>query len=273
LVRWFKGIITFLLVVISLIWAYGWVYGQESIDTPVRSDEYEREVLARLTAISSEAAPFFQLATQAMDAGEYNKARDLYLQVLELAPDFPDALRRLSYVALKTDRLDEAISYARKAYQVDGSAGSKTALAAALNQTGLGADKEQALNLAEAAVVEAPDSGYANIVLLEISVDLQHAPGMRIAVSNLLDIAPDQPLPHYFASLVAVEDGDWELAASELERAQALGMPVEEVNAARQELKIDENLRRANWRQWLQWGGYVIGVIVAIVVLVIVLRD
>ena len=269
----FKGLLTVCLVFLSLILTYSPTSGQESIDTPVRSDEYERQVLARLTAIRSEAAPFFQMATQAMDAGDYDKAEELFLQVIELAPDFPDALRRLSYVSLKAGRIDEAVSYAERAYQVDGSADSKTALAAALNRTGELADKERALSLAGEAVMESPDTGYANVVLLEIAVEAEDLSGMRIATDNLLKIAPDQPLPHYFAGLVAAEDGEWELAAQELDQAEALGMPVDEVDAARQALRIDENIKQANWQEWLRWGAYVVGAIVAIIILVVILRQ
>jgi Zn-dependent protease with chaperone function len=69
-------------------------------DSPERDPALEQEIYDRLVAINPDAVPVFQQATQAMDADDLMAAKQGYEQVLDLAPDFPDALRRLSYVEL-----------------------------------------------------------------------------------------------------------------------------------------------------------------------------
>jgi len=59
----------------------------------------EAEITNLLAAHSAEAVVAFQDATTAMDQGNLEAAEAGFLKVLELVPHFPDASRRLAYVA------------------------------------------------------------------------------------------------------------------------------------------------------------------------------
>src|SRR5687767_11519801 len=85
---------------------------------PVRDAAGEQEVYDRLSAIDPDAVPLFKQATNEMDAGDLAAAEADYLAVLGLANEFPDALRRLSYVEIQLGNTDEAVEYARRAVAV-----------------------------------------------------------------------------------------------------------------------------------------------------------
>ncbi len=55
------------------------------------------------------------LAQQALDSGDHARAQFIYQQILQAAPDEPNALNGLGVLALHADRLDEAEGYLRRA--------------------------------------------------------------------------------------------------------------------------------------------------------------
>src|SRR5262249_20748176 len=76
---------------------------------PGRNPAEEQAIYSRLAAINPAAVPLFQKATQALDSGDFTGAKADYQQVLALAPNFPDALRRLSYVLGELKDYDGAV--------------------------------------------------------------------------------------------------------------------------------------------------------------------
>ena len=60
-----------------------------------RDAERERRIEQQLRLISPEAVPAFRAATAALDRTDFVEAARLYQRVLELAPRFSPALRRL----------------------------------------------------------------------------------------------------------------------------------------------------------------------------------
>lgn len=223
---------------------------------PAQRDEaFEREVLARLAAVNPQAVPLFQEATRAMDAGDLPTAKQLYEQVLTLAPDFPDALRRLSYVERGLGDLTSAEQHARRAYELDGTPYNQIALAQALLVSGDKTKAAEALTHAQAAAQALPDDLDVNVTLLYAGAATANVPTIRQASQKLIEIAPDFPLAHYFAGLVAAEDGQWEKAERELLLAQKLGMPAEDVQKA-----LDSGIAsQARFYRWLRRGAYLLG--------------
>lgn len=67
-------------------------------DANDRDPALEASIHGQLDKISVEAVDYFIKATQAMDGGDHQVARYNYGRVLEYAPDFVPALRRMSYV-------------------------------------------------------------------------------------------------------------------------------------------------------------------------------
>ena len=67
--------------------------GTRSVATPptqpTRDPNDERKLEQQLEAMNPAAVPVFQDATRAMDAGDSAKAKQLYEQVIRMAPEFP----------------------------------------------------------------------------------------------------------------------------------------------------------------------------------------
>lgn len=224
----------------------------ETGQTFERDPEFEQEIYARLAAISPDAVPLFQRATQASDVGDLQTAQQGFERVLELAPDFPDALRRLSYVEAELGNVDQSVAYAQQAYALDNSYTNRTALARALLFLDTPESNADALTHAWAAVDEAPQDSQANFVLLFAGVLNEDSAAIRQSSTTLVQIAPDLAIGHFFAGLVAADDGNWEEAERLLLRAEELGMPAEDV----QEALENGITSQARWQRWLRWGGY-----------------
>ncbi|MEW5987678.1 MAG: M48 family metalloprotease [Chloroflexota bacterium] len=222
---------------------------------PTREPAFEQEILDRLSAINPGAVPIFQLATQSADNNDLQAARQGFEQVLILAPDFPDALRRLSYVEAELGEIESALQHAQQAYALDDNPYNETALARALIATGQRNKIREALTHAQAAVAAMPDDDQANLILLMAGAAYEDEDSIRQATTNLLNVAPQNPVTHYYAGLLAAMDSQWEKAESELLLAQELGMPAEEVQAVlSQDISSQARLYR-----WLRWGEYAVG--------------
>lgn len=218
---------------------------------PQRDEAIEQEILARLAAIDPSAAPIFQDATTAMDGGDFAKAKEGYEQVLQLAPNFPDALRRLSYVETGLDHPDLALQRAREALAALDAPFNHLALAKALLFTRTRENEVEALTHARTAISALPDDVQANYVLLYAGATNTARDAIRQASEKLLSIAPDMPDAHYFAGLLAAEDGQMEKAERELLLAKKLGMSPEAVQKA-----LDSGIAaRALQQRALRWTG------------------
>ncbi len=123
------------IVVVGLVLLVAWVAEAAAQEPEGRDPAKEQEIYDRLAEIDPEAVPIFQEATRAMDAGDLAAAREGYEQVLVLAPDFPDALRRLSYVEAQLGDAESALGHAERAYAVDPSPWNQYALAQAMMAT------------------------------------------------------------------------------------------------------------------------------------------
>lgn len=138
------------------IWAQG-------ADPNERDMAFEAEVLAQLEALQPQAVPIFRAATANMDAGNYQSALDGFVKVLELAPDFPAALRRLAYCEVALEQYQAAEGHARQALAIEPASYNQTALAVALlNQQGA-AQAAEALQLVRQAVAADPDDVRLNM--------------------------------------------------------------------------------------------------------------
>lgn len=224
-------------------------------EPPGRDPVFEQEIYDRLAVINSDAVSIFQEATRAMDAGDLEAARQGFEQVLGLAPDFPDALRRLSYVELELNHVEAALEYANRAYEIDPSPYNELALARVLLSTGDARDAQEGLTHASVAAEALPDDADANFILLYAGLVREDVNAIRRASAVLVRVAPDDPFAHYGASIAAAYDGKWEQAERELLLARDLGMPAEEVQQV-----LDAGVSaQARQQRWLRRGAYVVG--------------
>ena len=199
---------------------------------------FEQEILDRLAAINPEAVHIFQEAAQASDAGDYEACRASLEFVLLLAPDFPDALRRMSYCEIALDLNQAGLEHAQRAYDLDPNPYNQTTLAYALLIEGSPASQTKAYNLASEAAVQLPDEALTQHVLMFAAADRQEYETLRTASQALLRLEPENPMPHYFIGLLEADEGRWENAERELLLAQELGMPAEDVQQVLSESRI-----------------------------------
>lgn len=232
------------------------VSAQEGGETTERDQAFENKVLALLAEVAPQAVPIFQQATQAMDAGDFVNARSLYHDVLELAPDFPPALRRISYVELQLGRVEGAVYYADKAYQLDPSPDSALALAAALFRTTIDPNVNEAYRLTQEALKEEPDSFYANLIMRDIAAYVGDLESLRLANEKLLEAAPNDPVGYYYIGLLAAQDEEWEAAEKALLKAQELGLPEEQIQKVMDEKGIGEKVQEIRTQRYMRWGVY-----------------
>ncbi len=193
------------------------------------------------------------------DAASLAAARTGFERVLTLAPDFPDALRRLSYVEVELGELDAAVEHAHRAYAVDPSPYNALAAARALLTAEKEEDAPEALTMAQEAVKGLPDDFDANWALLFAGVANDEMDVVRQADRKLLEIAPNHPFPHYIAGLLAADNEKWETAEQELLQARDLGMPADEIQGIIDKYNIAAQARTARLtRQALRVLGYVL---------------
>jgi Zn-dependent protease with chaperone function/Flp pilus assembly protein TadD len=220
-----------------------------------RDLQAEQVIYNRLAAVNPGAVAPFKIGTEAMDAGDLQAAKDNFEQVLFMAPGFPDALRRLSYVEQRLGDLPKAELLARQALQFDPSPANQTAVAlvlvAANDKTRLG----EALNLAKAAVAAQPEVYYNYYVWMSVAVAAGDYDAMRQSSRALLKLDPVDPTGHYIAGIVAAHDGQYEQAEKDLRMAEEFGYPSD---------AIDEQLNagittQANLARTLRWSGIGLG--------------
>ncbi len=200
--------------------------------TPDRDAAFEQTIYDHLAKINPDAAPIFQEATRALDAGDLARAKRGFEQVLDLAPGFSDALRRLSQVEIEMRDLEAAQEHARQALAADDSPYNKVALAQALVATEDKSYAAEALVLAKSAVQLLPDDIHAYDTLMWAALAAENLSTTREASAKLIELVPAYPVAHFISGLVAAEDGKWEQAERELLLSRELGMPAEVVRDA-----------------------------------------
>lgn len=218
-----------------------------------RDPKEEQAILDQLAQINPQAVPIFQEATRALDSGDYVAARQGYEKVLELAPGFSPAERRLSYVETRLGNVEAAIQHARAAVAAEPSSYNESALALALLSATDVASRREGLKYARSAVEKLPDDAQANSALLLGGLYNNDVSAIRQASAKLVVVVPNEPIGHYFNGLVAADDGQWEKAEQELLLSQQLGMGAAEVQKALNDLNISQ---QANQARWLRAGAY-----------------
>lgn len=194
---------------------------------PTRDPNDERIIEQQLEKIDPAAVPIFQQATRAMDSGDFQTAMQQYQRVIEMAPGFSSAYRRLGYMEFNLNHVEKAEELTRKALELEPNSFNQSSLALILLQKDTPKDTQEAFDLASAAVESLPDDSQANLALLLSAAALNNLEVVRQANQHLLEIEPYNPVSHYFAGLLAASDKKWEDAELELLYAQELGIDSE----------------------------------------------
>ncbi len=224
-----------LILVMSLI-AVVTVAGTARAQSPTpengRDPKQEQEILNRLRAINPDAVSLFQNGTDALDRGDAKSAKTFFEFVLQLAPKFPEALRRLAYAELSLGNVESAIARAREAVQVDNSSYNRVTLVRALISANDPTLNAEALALAKSAVKDSPDDLSANEALMWAGAASQDMGSIRQGSTALVRLAPDYGWGHYYVGMLAMQEGQQQKGKQELQAAKNLGVPEEMVNEA-----------------------------------------
>lgn len=213
-----------LVVISSPVWA------QQGTDD--RDLVFEKEITARLAQIDPAAVPVFVAATAAMDSGDLEAAVAGFEQVLEMAPNFPHALRRLGHIYAAAEDYQTAEQYMRQALSVEDTPTNKAALASVLLDINTPKSNQEAFNLAQVAASMEPDDAYNQYILMFASITIGNQALMQSSCTAVMRLEPTEPIAHYICALFAADDGKYELAERELLLAQELGAPPDVIQSA-----------------------------------------
>lgn len=223
-----------------------------------RDMKKEQKIWDQLQGIAPGSVETFKRATEAYDAPNYEEAARLYAEVIKAAPDFTPALRRGGASLVMMGRRDEGMALAEKAATLERTPENFGSLAQVLGadtpgHTASAAEKERALKLAtEANIMSSSEDPYYPGLVAGLALELQREAPFRQAVATLKKKFPDSLPTHYFGAIEAAMDEDWVTAESEIERAEALGMPHE---VAAQFLDSGIRTRARVWR-YVHWVLY-----------------
>jgi Zn-dependent protease with chaperone function len=118
--------------------------------------EFDARYTRDLRALAPDAVPLFERANRARDAEDHAGAARLYAEVLDKAPAFAHARRRLCVELIETGKVDEGLGHCRKAAE-DGSTDNLAGLAVALTHPK--ASNETRLREAHAVAGRAAEAG------------------------------------------------------------------------------------------------------------------
>lgn len=216
-----------------------------------RNPAREQRLVQQLS-FSPSAAEDFRRATEALDRRDYNAAVSLYWSVLNQAPDFPPAMRRLAFALIETGARQQGLRLIERAVTLDRSPENLISLAQVLASPGQGAaasesERERALALAKEAANKyraTDDSSYLGMVA-HLSLSLNKYDDFNRAVASLEATYPDEMPTHFFAAYRAALASDWTRAEREIRIAERLGLPHQNAEAF---LDMGIRSRASAWR-------------------------
>lgn len=227
-----------------------------------RDHALEALIHGQLEKISVEAVDYFIKATQAMDNGDHQVARYNYGRVLEYAPDFVPALRRMSYVV---DDGEKALRFARRAYELEEHQyNTQAVLRALLIQENI--NRAEVVRYVELLMEQAPEDADAHSIICQASLQIENVDMLKRAVASLKQLAPREMVTHYYAGIEAAIDKRWGEAEREILKAQELGLPADVADDMLEASGIRSNAAR--WR-WLIYAGYAVAIWAAALVLLL----
>ena len=200
---------------------------------PQRDPAKEQKIWQQLQAVAPQSLDTFKRATEALDSADYEEAARLYGEVRKAAPEFTPALRREGLALAESGKREEGLPLLERAATLERSPENFISLAQVLavapgEAEAPAADKERALTLATEAdrMSASEDSSYPTLVA-QLALELNREAPFRKAAETLRRKFPDELATHYFAGVEAIMDEHWLKAESEIEKAEAKGLPHE----------------------------------------------
>lgn len=227
-----------------------------------RDMEKEKAIWAELETIAPASVADFKLATEAMDAQEFDKAAKLYQAVHKKAPKFDAALRRLGGCLVAAGSRDQGFAYMEQALRIRRSPENLISLAQSLAYPGVGKDgtreqKTRAYELvreANRSPQKPTDSDYL-VLQAQLAMELDQVDDFRRHTEELVAKHPGLMSTHFYNAILAAYDEKWSLAEEEIKVAQSLGLAPE---VAESFLASGVHTRVVVWR-YLYYSLYLVG--------------
>lgn len=249
------------LLVISLLFLIPslQVWGLTTVLAPARDATREKAITSELFAIAPEAVPDFVAATAAFDKGDFSTAITIYRRVLEKAPNFDAAMRRLGNCLMERNEHKESIALHERALLVRRSPENLSSFAESLvfkrKSKPPADDFIRARSLISEAIKLAPTDTDYLFIKASISLKLNDMPSFWAVYADMNRLAPDNMTTHYFAAIGAVIEEKWITAEREIREAGRLGFPPDAVQSF---LDSGISSRARLWR-WGFLGSSIIG--------------
>jgi hypothetical protein len=193
----------------------------------------EQNIELQLESISPESVGIFKQATIAFDQDDHAKATELYTQVLEKAPEFDPARRRLGASLVYLGRPQKGMPLLFSAVAHERSPENLMSLASILayppKGTASSQDEKSAMTLAKEAFQKGGDYD-ALFLYADTAMRLEDKNEFNEAVRLCQIKFPGEMATHYFGAVKAALDGDWIESESEIKRAGELGLDPKAVN-------------------------------------------
>jgi tetratricopeptide (TPR) repeat protein len=212
----------------------------------------EKAILDRLEEVSPKAVEDFESGTAALDSDDYSSGIKYYQSVINLAPHFTPAMRRLGLCLVLSDRSKEGLQYLEQAVKEERSPENLYALADALAHRGptvepSSADRSRALSLASEALRSYPDNPDYLVLVADIASDAGACDVFADTTATLVNKHPEVMETHFFNAMRAANAEDWSTADSEIHTAGKMGLPAVTVN----EFMNNEVYSKAPLRRYL----------------------
>lgn len=207
-----------------------------------QTTENKGKYYRQLEAISPEAVQYFKEATKAMDKKDNGTAVKKFRQVLKLAPDFVPAIRFLSLVV---QNKEQALTLARKAYELDDSNLNKLAVALASIRLKSEDHIQDGVILLEELMVDEPEDDKVHFYYFMAALNLK-SPSMLKKKADELE-KWDPARAHFYTGTVSILKGNWGNARKELLEAKELGFSTK---------IVDRLLNKSSIRDYSQATGF-----------------
>src|SRR5712691_9436357 len=203
--------------------------------------QFDAKLVDELTALDPGAVDIWNHANTARAAGQHEAAAKLYADVYQRVPKFVHALRRQAGEEIYIGRRDLALTHSREAVKIERSAENLARLAEALvvvkNGKATDEDLQEAKKLSLEAVAKKPGDGYPHSVLARVAVMSNDFELLKRETERLEVLQPKTYQTYIYRVNVAASEGDWSEAFAALERARQFGLPADDYNEIRRELR------------------------------------
>ncbi len=209
---------------ISLALAMLFAFGEARGETV---DELDARLEAELAAANPDAVAPFHAANAARLAGDFVRARELFGEVMELAPDFHAATRRACQAEFELKHRDEALALCRRAVEREGSPLDDVTLAIVLvTPPATTSERAEARTLSRRAMQNAAGDAYVVASACEVAQDAQDFELLQAAADSF-DAKTNDSRELVCKAIAAATRGDFDDAEELAERAERAGAPAD----------------------------------------------